>query len=424
LSAKVELGRVDYQTGKLQDVARRYHPSQRREYAYFWLLLIATSVPYAVAFYFRPLATGSVVLFMAYFQVLATIARSSGTSTSHYIRLLLSGSNPIGMTGGSSLLFGAVDAIFDFNEDSAERRSKPFLFWSQIAFKLVMTPIGGVLLIAEFAWDLLMLRHPRLFPIKWRELFSLAEYHDVICPEKSNDIFYADLAISRYLNDPFLYQWNRMRALVFELKQYSVDIERGYGVAETNLFHQSDIAAYQTLKRLRVEEIESAIGKHYETHRDEFPFPASIGALLIKNARPIHHYLTMKSSRTSPQLGSVIQDLGEFIREHFDSDQPAWKVLRLLDSEPPFTPSLSGYIRQQDLNEMADSGILARDGDFEFRFTDAFCEAFSRWLTTHYEEATEQQASEASLAKIPDFFVYLGKTYIRTATTGTKSPIL
>lgn len=414
-----EQGRVDFETGKLHDVARHHHPSQRREYTCFWLLLFASSIPFAIAFFVRPTATLCVVLFMAYFQVLTTIARSSGTSTSHYMRFLLSGSNPVGMTGGSSLLFGAVDAIFDFREDSAERRANPFLFWAQVVFKFVMTPIGVVLLIGEFVWDLLMLRHPRLFRIKWRELFALSEYHDLICPEKSNDVFYSDLAISRYLNDPFLYQWNRMRALVFELKQYSIDIEKGYGVAETNLFRQSDFAAYQTLKRLQTEELETRIRVHYEIRRDEFPFPASIGALLIKNARPTFHFLAMKKSH----VGCAPGGLEEVIREQFNTDQPIWAIIRLLDSEPPLTLSLSDYIRQQDLNGLADAGVLERDSDFEFRFTETFHSVFSGWLDQHYVVANEEQAAEAKLSKIPDFLVYRGKTYIRNAITDSKPSI-
>ena len=214
-----------------------------------------------------------------------------------------------------------------------------------------------------------------------------------------------------------------MRSLVFELKQYSNDVEQGFGVAETNLFHQSDIAAYQSLKRLRVEEIETAISEHYQDHRDEFPFPASIGAVLIKNAPPTLQYMAMRKSQTARPSGAPSQTLSEMLREQFDVKQPAWKVLRLLDSEAPFTLSLSKYIPQQDLNALADCQILERDGDFEFRCTESFQEAFFGWLVSHYEEATDEQARDVELARIPDFFVYRGKTYIRTRTTDSNSPI-
>ena len=206
---------MDFETGKPLEVVAKQHPSVNREYRVFYGVMLLSLLPYIATAVWFPLQVMYVVLSLAYLQVLFTLARSSGTASSHYIRFLLSGSNPIGMTSGSSLLFGAVDAIFDFREDAAERRQKPVLFWLQTLFKFFLTPIGIVLLVAEFVWDFLLMRHPRLMVMKWRELFSLAQYHDVICPEKSNDVFYADLAISRYQNDPHLYQWNRMRAMVF-----------------------------------------------------------------------------------------------------------------------------------------------------------------------------------------------------------------
>lgn len=407
---------MDFETGKLRGVAHRQHPSQRREYALFGSLLILTTVPYAIAMFYRPLGTGCVMLFMAYFQVLATLARSSGTSTSHYMRFTLSGSNPIGMTGGSSLLFGAVDAIFDWREDTAARKRNGPVFWLQTATKFALTPIGAVLLVAEFAWDLLMLRHPRLFVLKWNELFSLAEFHDIVCPEKSNDIFYADLAISRYCNDPYLYQWNRMRAMVFELQQYLNDVKLGLGMPESNLLLQSDIAAYQSIKRLCVEDIEAGLAAHYESHINEFPFPPTLGRELIKGARPIHHYLAMRAEVSRTKIAdSRSPDLTHLLCDRYHTDMPAWKILRLLDEAAPFTPAISRHITQNDLIDMVDCGILLRISDFEFRFSDQFERAFTEWLNSRYLAVSIDQFEPIANALIPDFFVYQGKLFIRPA---------
>ena len=134
-----------------------------------------------------------------------------------------------------------------------------------------------------------MLKH------KWREFFSLAYYHNLVCPEKSNDIFYADMAFARSRCDPFLYQWNRMRSLVFEMQHYRIDIEQERGVAETNLFRQDEFTAYQTLKRLRVEEIENALEAHYGELPDDFPIPPKLAGRLVANARPIHHYINFRN---------------------------------------------------------------------------------------------------------------------------------
>ena len=68
---------------------------------------------------------------------------SSSTDTAHHIRFLLAGSNPIGMTGGSSLMLGAVDSILDWREDQGDRHRRPLMFYLLTIYKLLMTPIGG-----------------------------------------------------------------------------------------------------------------------------------------------------------------------------------------------------------------------------------------------------------------------------------------
>ena len=131
-------------------MARR--SDRRREYGLLVIVSVISSLPYVAAMVFRPLATTIVVLFMAYFQVMIAFATSTSTDTAHAVRFLLSGSNPIGMTGSSSLVLGAVDAIIDWTEDAAERRRRPWMTWALTVYKFAMTPIGYVLMIIEFSW--------------------------------------------------------------------------------------------------------------------------------------------------------------------------------------------------------------------------------------------------------------------------------
>ena len=404
---------MDFETGKLRIVARKRHPSVRREYLLFWTVLSTTVIPYAVVGWFFPLETACVMLCMAYFQVLATLAQSSGTATSHYMRFLLSGSNPVGMTGGSSLLFGAVDAMVDWREDSAAREKNRLWFWAQTIWKFVLTPIGVLLLLAEFAWDLLLLRHPRLWLLKWHELFSLAEYHDVICPEKSNDVFYADLAMCRYQRDPHLYQWNRMRAMVFELKQYLDDGLAGLGVPESNLLLQSDVAAYQTLKRLQIEQIEAELQNHYAEHLDQFPFPRHLAQRMIKSARPIAHYQKMRRAIVglSHEQGETQFNLQ--LRERYHENVDLWKILRLLDAAAPYTPTISRHVTQSDLNSMCAWDILERQSDFEFTFTARFLADWETWLESEYMIQPGNQLGSMATELVPDFFLYQENLYVR-----------
>ncbi|MEZ6116163.1 MAG: hypothetical protein R3C28_06265 [Pirellulaceae bacterium] len=148
----------------------------------------------------------------------------------------------------------------------------------------------------EFAWDLILLRRSwHLIRCKWYEFFSLAQYHDIICPEKSNDIFYADMAFAKYQDKSLLSMGSPLRLMVFELQHYQTDVRQGIGVPQTNLFRQDELAAYQVLKRLQLEEIEHAVQRYFDDHIDQFPLPANLAQRLIRNAKPIAHYLRMRT---------------------------------------------------------------------------------------------------------------------------------
>lgn len=403
-------GRMDFETGKLHAVARHLWPNQRREYLVLWSILVVTSTPYVFCLCFWPIATTCLVLFIAYLQVLIAFATSTGTDTAHHIRFLLSGSNPIGMTGSSSLLFGAVDSVFDWKEDKAERRRNPTKFWLLLAHKFAMTPIGLVLMVSEYAWDAVLMRRPALVQTKWHELFSMADFHQLVCPEKSNDIFYADLAFARFQNDPYLYQWNRMRAMVFELKHHQIDAQNGSGVAKTNVFTQDDVTAYQTLKRLELETIEESLERHYTEHIQDFPFPPTLGSALIKNAQPIRHYLQMKQEL---RLGRVHQteisrEFSELLHEGQDGRR-GWQVLRLLDENSDrLAESVSRHISRTDLEQLANQNILRQATEAEFEFTDAFRRQFESFLARHFQPAPEAECREALLQQTPTVLMYRG----------------
>lgn len=404
---------MDFETGKLSDVALFLRPSVRREYVALWVILLATSAPYVACLWYWPAATACVLLFVAYFQVLLTFATSAGTDTAHHIRFLLCGSNPIGMTGASSLLLGAVDSILDWREDEGERKRRPLRFWVVTIYKFAMTPIGLVLMASEYTWDTVLMRRPSLVGKKWQELFSMAQYHSLICPEKSNDIFYADLAFARFQNDPHLYQWNRMRAMVFELKHQQTDALRGVGVPETNIFLQDEISAYQTLKRLQLEMIEEALTQHYAERIQEFPCPPTLARALIKNAQPVRHYLRMRAdvpSRVVHQTDAS-RAFAELLPHADDRCFAAWHVLRLLDQpEEDVGEQASAYVGYNQLVAMADARILERRTAKKFRFAQSFLERFDAMLDRHFEPASRQ--GSVVLARVPTLLDYRGETFI------------
>ena len=406
---------MDFDTGKLVGVARHSRPHRRREYYLLGLVLSLALVPYAIAFLLWPLATLCVVLFAAYFQVLISFATSSGTDTAHHIRLLLCGSNPIGMTGASSLLFGAVDSVCDWKEDAGERKRNSLKFYLLSLYKFFITPIGLILMAAEYAWDAALMGRPGLVRHKWNELFALAHYHDLVCPEKSNDLFYADLSFARYQNDPFQYQWNRMRAMVFELKHQFIDAQHGVGVPETNIFLQDDIAAYQTLKRLKIELIEETLDRHYSTHIEQFPVPPSLASQLIRNAQPIAHYLRMRSDLTAERgpPSEASRQLSKLIRDNQQKQFRMWKFLRIIDEQPGvYSAAISRHISQADLSSMADDGILHALGGALFELSPTFSAQFESFLNEYYVRASEEAVADQMQAKVPALLNYRNQAYV------------
>lgn len=415
-----DLTQLDYQTGKLDAVAQRIASHRRREYRLLWAILVLTGLPVLLLGVWRPVWVLCVLLFAAYFVVLSVFAKSTSTLTSHHIRFLLAGSNPIGMTGASSLMFGAVDALIDWREDRESRRRNPIRFWALFIYKFVMTPVGLVLVVLEYAWDVCLLMRPRIVPLKWNELFSLAWYHNLICPEKSNDIFYADMAFARYCRDPHRYQWNRLRALVFELEHYRIDFESGLGVPETNVFWQDDVTAYQTLKRLRLEELERAVAEEFSRRPTMLPIPSNLGTRLIQNARPLRHYLRMRSRLTRSTMGAWEVELQKL----FQLDGGAycgWHVLRLMDEEREwFSKDVSPYVTEDHLRAMVTSGILELpdpDG-FQYRYAASFREALDGWLDEFCVPVSSQEAEDRAERMLPTVLQFNGVPYIPRQESG------
>lgn len=407
---------LDFEFGKPQRGGNR-----RREFVLLGLILSVSSLPYGILLWFDWVATGTLVCFVAGFKVLATFVSSLQTDTSHHIRFLLAGSNPIGMTGASSMLLGAVDSVLDWHEDAKSRRKRPLRFAILTAVKFLLTPIGLLLMVVEICWDVLLLRRGfQMVKVKLSEFFSLANFHNVICPEKSNDIFYADMAYARYRNDPYHYQWVRMRSMVFELEHYKLDVLEGIGDPKSNLFLQDEITAYNTLKYLRIEEIEVALDLHYSEQPDSFLFPRTITRRLVRNARPIRHYLRIQKelkstscrqrSKVEDELNSIVEAMNRRILEQWPDGRSitVWELLRLLDGEP--YPS-SAYLPPSFIDQLVRCGVLEtapRNRKAIFYLQTPFGEMFECFLKKHFvEKQTVRMSTSASVRRLR----YLDREY-------------
>ncbi len=423
---------LEFHTGKPVHVAPQAGSSSNRrrstrvEFSLLALALSLSLIPYGVFFWFQPIACMVVVLFLAFFNVLMTFISSTQTDTSHHIRFLLAGSNPIGMTGGSSLLLGAVDSILDWREDSLARKKSPLLFGLTTAVKFLSTPIGLVLMLCEFLWDLLLLqRSPRIVLIKLDEFFSLARYHNVICPEKSNDIFYADMAFARYRNDPYHYQWVRLRSMVFELQHYQIDVEDGIGVPATNLFLQSDIAAYQILRRLRLEEIESKVAKYYDENPDAFLVPPKLTRVLVRNARPVFHYLRIRQLQTNlnkrhqSEAETALANLAAELSEAASGDGghtpqvapfSTWHLMRLLDQNA----LTSEYLPEAWIQGLARNGFLRLNGDESWSLSNKLRRQILEILERCFEPVPKEVAVARLVSQRPNLLLFEDQWYSPT----------
>ena len=419
---------LQFHTGKPDQVASQTGSNSLRRRSTkveFTLLALAFSlslIPYGVFFWFQPIACIVVVLFLAFFNVMMTFISSAQTDTSHHIRFLLAGSNPIGMTGGSSLLLGAVDSVLDWREDSLARKKSPASFGLTTLVKFLSTPIGFVLMMSEFLWDVLLLRRsPRIVILKLDEFFSLARYHNIICPEKSNDIFYADMAFARYRNDPYHYQWVRLRSMVFELQHYQIDVEDGIGVPSTNLFLQSEIEAYQILRRLRMEELEYEVANYYEQNADAFIVPPKLTGALIRNARPIFHYqrmrndLTKVSKRPQSEAETALANLAGKLHAAISEDgQPpqqtpfsTWHLLRLLDQHGTATR----YLPEAWIQRLATNGFLRIKGDKSWNLSDKLRRQMVEILDRFFEPTPKELADARLVSQRPNFLWFEDQLY-------------
>ncbi|MCA9215644.1 MAG: hypothetical protein KDB27_21410 [Planctomycetales bacterium] len=417
---------LDFQTGKPHS---NQTESTSAEFSLLVATFVASCVPYGVLIAYNPPVGLSLIPFVATMKVLFTFFASSRTDTAHHIRFLLAGSNPIGMAGGSSLLLGAVDSIFDWQEDRATREKNPTLFWILAAAKFLLTPAGALLMAAESLWDVILLRRGlRLVRWKWHEFFSLARYHNVICPEKSNDIFYADLAFARYRNDPWHYQWARMRSMVFELQHYKIDVLDGIGVPETNLFRIGPLAAYQIIKQLRLEFIEQCLAQHYAEHPDSFVVPQKLAMRLVESARPVAMYvrfltdLNMQPSRDVEQnLCSVAARISAALRETLGDgiEFTVWHLLRLLDVDGQRTSDTpSDYLPINWLQELQRLGYIeCVEDDGRWRLSSQFEEGLSEFVATEFKGLSHDEAAEILKSQRPDVLQFRGRFFTPVAAS-------
>ena len=411
---------VDFLTGKPKSDQTN---SVAVEYTILAFAVAASCVPWALIFWWNTSVGFATVPFVAFLKVAFTFFSSTRTDTAHHIRFLLAGSNPIAMTGGSSLLLGAVDSILDWREDSLARKKNAILYWLLTATKFMLTPIGLILMLAEYLWDLLLLRRGlRLIRWKWNEFFSLARYHNVICPEKSNDIFYADLAFARYRDDPHHYQWARMRSMVFELQHYKRDIQEGIGSSKTNLFRQDPISAYQILKRLELERIEQSIAHFYAENPESFIVPPNLTGRLVKAARPIGIYLRFLGELSCTSESDINQQLSELATELavvVGEGSPVapfgvWHLLRLIDVGENLQPTHSSdYLPVEWLRRLANHGFLGNSyADGRWRLSNVTERSISDFLIEHFEPSDEEQARKIMQSQQPAVLRFRGKWFV------------
>ncbi len=340
-----ELPELDFDTGKLQNVG----PGSRiREWILLIVLLLMTSLPWVLGAFWNPAIAAVAFLTLAIGKAMVGFVASAQAGTAHHIRFLLSGNNPLGMTGAASMMLGAVDSYLDWQEDSAARRKSPLTYGCATAARVLVAPMGVVLFVGELTWDALLGRGPRMWYAKCHEFFVIARYHDLICPERSNDLFYPDLAYARYTDNILLYQWHRLRAMVFELQQYRLDVENRVGAPCTNLFRVGDVTAFLILQRLKLSTIQRAVRELYADQPELFPLPRRVSDPLVARARPLDHYLQMydqlnREGRLPPNPTEFECALARIVPRPL-----IWHLLYLLAYDEPYElshPVLDGRVK-------------------------------------------------------------------------------
>ena len=440
---------LTFEYGRPIEVSRQLRPRRRREFLVLAIVVTVTALPYAWAIAHWPLPTLVTLVCLALIQAAAVFVHSATQGLSHTVRFQLAGSNPLAMTGGMALLLGGVDAVLDLRDDRLMRRRNPLAYTAHALLKLAVCPLGMVLMAMEFAWDLLCHRGgARLIGLKLHEFFRVAWHHDFVCPEKSNDIFYADFAVARQRNDPYLYQWNRLRAFVFELQHYWRDWQQGLGRPETNLLCQSVVAAYQSLRRLEMEQIQVTVDRHYRHHWDRFPLRPLMAERLVNNAKPIEHFLHCLDQRDallllpiatgqprpspSPLDGAIRKAILSGNEPWVGSEQEAveavpssliWGLLRLCEdngsqsAELPSTLRVSPWAPPDLMTKLLELKVIApadheANGEPVCSWSPHFLQRWELLLASHFVEEPDSQRQRAwRLARVPQWLQWRGKFY-------------
>ena len=152
--AGADAAELDFATGVLDRVALATRRQRTREYTLLVIILVLTSVPYILLAAYYPAATALAAALVIVFKTVVAFFTSARTGVAHHVRFLLAGGNPFGMAAGSSMIFGGVDAVIDWHEDRLARATQPLTYWGKLILKFLVTPIGALFLLCEYAWDL------------------------------------------------------------------------------------------------------------------------------------------------------------------------------------------------------------------------------------------------------------------------------
>ena len=187
------------------------------------------------------------------------------------------------------------------------------------------------------------------------------------------------------------------------------------GAPETNVFLQSEVAAYQTLKRLELESIENAILKHHRDNEDWFPFPRNLADNLISNARPMHHYLRMRGELLShPRyVCQFDEELAGLIGEQRDRKYRSWHILRLLDCKQEVVDKhrLGDYFDESVITDLISQRIVCQTKSCQLCLDDDFRDELEHLIMEHCAPIPADEVQLLRLAQVPEFFDFRGGSY-------------